>query len=201
MCHHLLLRERKEGHDVVFFFFFSNTKKIKHTRKQLKKNQKKGGSLPSSSGSAFSFLVLASAFPFLHFHFMCFLLASSSFQVVKKKKHKEKKNHKEEKTCKEGKELTFKLLLCPLTFDSRFCFLVLHFHFKCFILTSSFYQVEGGKKTTETKKYAKKGRELTFKLLFCPFTFGSVFAFSLFHFYFKRFLLVSFFSQAKKKTM
>jgi len=35
LCHHLLLRQRKEGHGVVFFFFFSNTKKIKHTRKQL----------------------------------------------------------------------------------------------------------------------------------------------------------------------
>jgi hypothetical protein len=92
LCHHLLLRQRKEGHGVVFFFFFSNTKKIKHTRKQLKKNQKKGGSLPSSSCSTFSLLVLASALPFLHFRFMCFLLASSSFQVVVKKKHKEKKN-------------------------------------------------------------------------------------------------------------
>jgi hypothetical protein len=64
--------------------------KIKHTRKQLKKNQKKGESLPSSSRSAFSLLVLAFAFPFLHFCFMCFLLASSSFQVVRKKKKKEK---------------------------------------------------------------------------------------------------------------
>ncbi len=172
---HLFLRQRKEGHSVVFFFFFSNTKKIKHTRKQLKKNQKKGGSLTSSSHLAFSFLVLASAFPFLHFRFMCFLLTSSSFQVVRKKKHKEKKNHREEKTCKEGKELTFKLLLCPLTFDSRFCFLVLHFHFKCFILTSYFYHVEGKKKTTKKNKYANKGRELTFKLLFCPFTFGFCF--------------------------
>ncbi len=120
LCHHLLFRQRKKGHGVVFFFFFSNTKKIKHTRKQLKKNQKKGGSLPLSSRFAFSLLVLASAFPFLHFHFMCFLLASSSFQVVRKKKTQRKKNHREEKTCKEGKELTFKLLLCPLTFDSRF---------------------------------------------------------------------------------
>jgi len=82
LCHHLLLRQRKEVHDVVFLFFFSNTKKIKHTRKQLKKNQKKGGSLPSSSHSAF---------PFLHFRFMCFLLASSSFQVVRRKKHTKKK--------------------------------------------------------------------------------------------------------------
>jgi hypothetical protein len=113
LCHHLLLRQRKESHGVVFFFFFSNTKKIKHTRKQLKKNQKKGGSLPSSSRFAFSRFVFVFAFPFLHFRFMCFLLASSSFQVVRKKKHKEKNIYKEEKTCKEGKELTFKLLFCP----------------------------------------------------------------------------------------
>ncbi len=90
LCH-LLFRQRKEGHGVVFFFFFSNTKKIKHTRKQLRKNQKKGGSLPSSSRSAFSLLVLTSAFSFLHFRFMCFLLASSFFQIVKKKHTQRKK--------------------------------------------------------------------------------------------------------------
>jgi hypothetical protein len=199
LCHHLLLRQRKEGHGVVFFFFFLNTKKIKHTRKQLKKNQKKGGSLPSSSRSAFSLLVLTSAFPFLHFRFMCFLLVSFSFQVVRKKKHKEKKTHREEKTCKEGKELTFKLLLCPLTFDSRVCFLVLHFHFKCFIMTSFFYQVEGKKKTTEKKKYAKKRRELTFKLLFCPFTYGSRFCLLTFALLFQELSLSIFFFSSKKK--
>ncbi len=100
LCHHLLLRQKKEGHGVVFLIFFSNTKKIKHTRKQLKKNQKKGGILPLSSRYAFSLLVFAFAFPFLHFCFMCFLLASSSFQVVRKKKHKGKKNNREEKKCK-----------------------------------------------------------------------------------------------------
>jgi len=179
LCHHLLLRQRKEGHVVVFFFFFSNTKKIKHTRKQLKQNQKKGGSLPSSSRFAFSLLVLASAFLFLHFRFMCFLLASFSFQVVRKKKHKEKKNRREEKTCKEGKELTFKLLLCPLTFDSRFCFLVLHFHFKCFILTSCFYQVEGEKKPQRKKNMQKKGESLPSSSCFALSLLALISAFSL----------------------
>jgi hypothetical protein len=126
-------------------------------------------------------------------------MASSSFQVVRKKKHKEKKNHREEKTCKEGKELTFKLLLCLLTFDFRFRFLILHFHFKCFILTFSFYQVEGKKKTTEKKKMQKKGRSLPSNSYFALSLLALVFAFSLLHFYFKRFLLVSSFSQAKKK--
>jgi len=194
LCHHLLFKQRKEGHGVVFYLFFSNTKKIKHTRKQLKKNQKKGGSLFSSSRFAFSLLVLASAFPFLHFRFMCFLLASFSFQVVRKKKHKEKKNHREEKTCKEGNDLTFKLLLCPFTFDSRFCFLVLHFHFKCFILTSSFYQVEGEKKNMQ-----KKGGSLPSSSCFALSLLALVSAFSLLHFYFKRFFLISSFSQTKKK--
>jgi hypothetical protein len=171
LCHHLLLRQRKEGHGVVFFFFFSNTKKIKHTRKQLKKNQKKGGNLPSSSRSAFSLLVLTSAFQFLHFRFMCFFLPSSSFQVVRKKKHKKKKKRRKEKTCEERRELTFKLLLCPLTFDSRFCFLVLHFHFKCFILTSSFYQVEGKKKNHKEKKKCKKREGAYLQALVLPFHF------------------------------
>jgi hypothetical protein len=125
---------------------------------------------------------------------MCFFLASSSFQVVRKKKHKEKK------TCKEGKELTFKLLLCPLTFDSRFCFLVLHFHFKCFILTSSFYQVEGKKKPQRKENMQKKGGSLPSSSCFALSFLALVFAFSFLHFYFKRFLLVSSFSQAKKKT-
>jgi len=124
LCHHLLLRQRKEGHGVVFFFFFSNTKKIKHTRKQLKKNQKKGGSLPSSSRSAFSFFVLAFAFPFLHFRFMCFLLASSSFQVVKKGKHKEKKTIQKKKHVKKGRSLPsssyFALSLLTLVFAFLF---------------------------------------------------------------------------------
>ncbi len=91
LCHHLLLRHKKEGHGVVFFFFFSNTKETKHTRKQQKKDQKKGGSLPSSSHSALSLLALASAFLFLHFCFKCFFLASSSFQVKKKKTINKKK--------------------------------------------------------------------------------------------------------------
>jgi hypothetical protein len=73
LCHHFLLRQIKEGHGVVFFFFFSNTKKIKHIRKQLKKNQKKGGSLPSSSRSAFSLFWLS----FLPSHFCTFI--SSAF--------------------------------------------------------------------------------------------------------------------------
>jgi hypothetical protein len=171
LCHHLLFRQRKKGHDVVFFFLFLKHKKDKTHKKTTKKKPKEGRSLPSSSRSAFSFLVLASAFPFLHFYFMCFLLASSSFQIVRKKNTKKKKTIEKKKTCKKGKELTFKLLLCPLTFDSRFCFLVLHFHFKCFILTSSFYQVEGKKKNHREKKKCKTREGTYFQALVLPFHF------------------------------
>jgi hypothetical protein len=38
----------------------------------------------------------------------------------KRKKTLRKKNHKEEEKCREGKELSFKLLLYPLTFGSHF---------------------------------------------------------------------------------
>jgi hypothetical protein len=124
LCHHLLLRQRKKGHDIVFFFFFSNTKKIKHIKKQLKKNQKKGKSLPSSSHFAFSLLVLAFAFPFLHFHFMCFFLASSSFQVVRKKNKKKKKTIEKKKHVKKGRSLPsssfFALSLLTLAFAFLF---------------------------------------------------------------------------------
>jgi len=142
-------------------------------------------------GSRFCFPVFALPFHVLSLNI--FFLSSS-----KKKKTQRKKNHREEKTCKEGKELTFKLLLCPLTFDSHFCFLVLHFHFKCFILTSFFYQVEG-KKNHREKKNAKKGREFTFKLLFCPFTFGSRFCFITFAFLFQALSLSIFFFSSKKE--
>ncbi len=171
LCHHLLLGQRKKGHSVVFFFFFSNTKKIKHTRKQLKKNQKKGGSLPSSSHFAFSLLVFASAFPFLHFRFMCFLLASSSFQVVRKKNTKKKKTIEKKKHVKKGRNLPSSSYFALSLFDSCFCFLVLHFHFKCFILTSSFYQVEGGEKKHKEKKICKKREGAYLQALVLPFHF------------------------------
>jgi hypothetical protein len=65
-------------------FFFSNKRKKKHKEKKTiekKKNVEKGGSLPLSSHSTFSFFVLASTFLLLPFHFKHFLLASSSSQT------------------------------------------------------------------------------------------------------------------------
>jgi hypothetical protein len=47
-------------------------------------------------------------------------LASFSSQEEEKKRKQRKKNHRKEKKCKEGRELSFKLPLCLLTFGSRF---------------------------------------------------------------------------------
>jgi hypothetical protein len=54
----------------------------------------------------------------LPFCFKQFLLASSSSSQAKKKKRNKQrnKNHRKEKKCRDGRELSFKLLLCPLTF-------------------------------------------------------------------------------------
>ncbi len=55
------------------------------------------------------------------------------------------------------------------------------------------------KKTTKKKNYAKKGRELTFKLLFCPFTFGSRFYLLIFALLFQVLSFSIFFFSSKKK--
>ncbi len=109
----------RRKHHIVIIFFFSNIKKTKHTRKQQKKTKKREG-------------VYLQAFA-LPFHFWLMLLPSCFYTSVSvlswhpfffkhnnKKKTQEKKNHREEKKCKEGKELTFKLPLCPFTFGSHF---------------------------------------------------------------------------------
>ncbi len=61
------------------------------------------------------------------------LSLSSSSQTQRRQNTQE--NNK--KNQKKGKEFTFKLLLCPLTFGSRFCPLLLHLCFKRFFLASS----------------------------------------------------------------
>ncbi len=195
-CHEIIFfLDTKKKATTLFSFSFAQTQKkrrpqlvfLKHredkTHKKItKKNQNKGGSLPSSSHSAFSLLAPTYALLLLHFHFKCFLLASSSSQV------KEKKNHSEEKISKKGRELTFKLTFCPLTFGSRFCPLAFAFPFQAFSPIIFFLssrrkeKKRKEKKTIEKKKICKERRELTFKLLFCPLIFGSGFcplAFSL----------------------
>jgi len=93
-------RRRRQHITNVFFFSASPPQNktmahcprllLKHRedkthKKTTKKNQEKGGNLPLSSHSAFSFLAIASTFLLLNFHFKCFLLASSSFQAKGKK--------------------------------------------------------------------------------------------------------------------
>jgi hypothetical protein len=58
------------------------------------------------------------------------------------KKHKEKKNHRKEKIHREGRELTFKLLLGPLTFGSRFYPIVFAFPFIVFSLGIFFFSIK-----------------------------------------------------------
>jgi hypothetical protein len=112
----------------------SQTQRSQNTQKNKTKNQKKGRSLRSSSRSTFSFLAPTSTL------FFQTLSLSIFFFLSKRGKKQRKKNHKEEKKCKEGKEVTFKLSLCPLT--SSFCFWP---HISClssfFSLASSSSQV------------------------------------------------------------
>jgi hypothetical protein len=107
-------------------------------------------------------LTHAFAFSLLHFRFKCFLLAFSSSQA-KEKKTQKKKNHKEAKICREGKELTFKLPLYPLTFGSYFCPPAFALPFQAFFLGIFFFssrrkdKKHKEKKTVEKKKNVEKG--------------------------------------------
>jgi hypothetical protein len=95
-------------------------------------------------------------------------------------RRKEKKNHKKEKNVEKGWNFLssshFALsLLAPV-----FALPILPFCFKHFFLASSFSQAKESKKKTKKKNHRKEkkcreGRELTFKLSFYLFTFGSHF--------------------------
>jgi len=142
---HLLLLKHKED------------KTYKKTTK--KKTKRKVGTYFEAPTLPFHFWL-----PLLPFYFKCFLLASSSFQ--------EKKNHREEKKCKEGRELSFKLSLCPFTLCSYFCPLTFALLFQTFYFGIFFFS--SIKKEKKRKKCIER-RELTFKLALCPLTFGSRF--------------------------
>ncbi len=77
-------------------------------------------------------------------------------------KHKEDKTHKKttKKKPKEGKELTFKLPFCLLTFGSHFCLLVFALLFHVLSPGIFFFSSSKKKKTIEKKKHVKKGRSL-----------------------------------------
>jgi len=101
--------------------------------------------------------------PVLPFHFWVPLLpshfcpsVSNAFPwhllLLKEKKRKEKKNHIEKKKCKEGKELSFKLSLCPLTFGSHFCPPASALPFQTLSLGIFFFSSRRKEKKRETKK-------------------------------------------------
>jgi hypothetical protein len=126
-------------------------------------------------------LAIASTLPLLHFHFKCFLFASSSSQAKEKKNIKEKKNHREEKLCRKGKELTSSSHFALSLLATASTLPLLHFCFKCFLLASSCSKAKEEKKKHKEKKnhieekLCSERREFTFKLLFYPLTFGSHF--------------------------
>jgi hypothetical protein len=121
-----------------------------HKKQNTQKNQKKGGSLP------FHFWL-----PFLPFCF--FISVSSTFlwhllllEQKIKKTHKDKKNHEEEKICREGRELTFKLLLCPLIFGSYFYPLIFALSFQMISPNIFFFSNRRKKKIQRKKNHREK---------------------------------------------
>jgi hypothetical protein len=99
-------------------------------------------------------------------------------------KRKEKKRNVEE-----GKELSFKLLLCALSLlVPTFNLPLLPFYFKCFLLTFSSFQVE--EKKDKEKKKMQRREGVFLQALAMTFHFWLPFL----PFYFKRFLVTSSFS-------
>jgi len=133
------------------FFFLSKKKKHKEEKTiEKKKYADKGRSLPSSSHSALSLLASASTFLLLHFHFKRFFLASSSYQIEDKTKS-HKKTHKEEKNAEKGRSLPSSSHSTLSFLAPASTFLLLPFHFKCFLLASSSSQTEETKNTKKKK--------------------------------------------------
>jgi len=106
-------------------------------------------------------------------------------------KHKEAKTYN--KTTKKTKQREGAYLQA-LALPSHFWLMLLPFRFKLFSRSIFFFSSEREKNYT-VKKKCKEGKELTFKLLFCPLTFGFCFwplifglsfqALSPWHFFFK----------------
>jgi hypothetical protein len=222
-CHHLFRCnnsiEKMTAHGHCFFFNYNTTtekdddtlsssssfqtQRRKNTQENNKKNQKKGGSLLSSSHFALSLLALAFAFPFLHFCFKCFFLASFFSQVGKKKRHKGKKTIEKKKYVEKGGSLpssscsTFSLLAPALAFS------LLHFCFKCFLLAFFSFCLKREKKHKEKnhreEKICREGREPTFKLPFCPLNFGFHFCPPIFALLFQAFSLSIFLFSSRRK--
>jgi len=88
-------------------------------------------------------------------------------------KQKENKTHK--KKPRKKKEPTFKFQLCPLIFGSRFYPFVSNAFSWHLLLFKQKKRKKKEKKNHRKEKKCKEGRELSFKLPFYPFIFGSRF--------------------------
>jgi hypothetical protein len=204
-CHclfHWNTTTRRQWH-IAFVFFFSNIKKTKHTKKLQQKKQGEGRELtfklplcPLTFGSHFCPLTFALSFQ---------VFFPNIFFFSSKKK---KKKHRTENKCKERKELTFKLLLYLLTFDSRFYPPTFAFLFQTFSLGIFFFSSRRKKKHTHThkekknhrkKKNAKKGGRLPLSSHFALSFLALASILLLLPFRFKHFLLASSSSQTKEK--
>ncbi len=99
------------------------------------------------------------------------LPSSSSYQT--QNTQNTQKNNKKKKPRK-GRELTFKLSLCPFIFGSHF-YLSVSNVFSWHLLLLKQEKQKNKEKNHREEKKCKEERELSFKLLLCPFTFGSRF--------------------------
>jgi hypothetical protein len=123
-------------------------------------------------------LVLAFAFSLLSFCFKRFFLASFSSQV-EEKKNKEKKNHREKQNVKKrgnfpSSSHSTLSLLAP-TLPSHFCPSVSNDLCWHPLFLKKKKKKKNKKKNHRKKKKCKERKELTFKLLLCPFIFGFCF--------------------------
>ncbi len=146
--------------------------------------------LAQSWVTTFSFLAFASTLLFQKFF-------PGIFFFSRKKKQK---NHREEKKCRKRREFSFKLPLCLFNFDFYFCPRTSTLLFQTIFLGIFFFSSK--RKINHRKgKKCKEGRELSFKLPLCIFTFGSHFLPPVFAHFFQalspwHFLLLK---QKKKK--
>jgi len=139
--------------------FFSNIRKKKPQRKKnhRKKKCRKGRELTFKLPLClliigYRFYPPTFALSFQVFYSCIFFFSSKR----KKKKHKEKETIEKKKKAEKGRNLpsSSRSALSLLALASAFP--LLHFHFKCFLLTSSSFQAEEKKKNTKKKKMQRK---------------------------------------------
>jgi hypothetical protein len=153
----------KEDDDTLPLFSSSQTQRRQNTHKNNKKNQEKGGNLLSNSHSALSLLV-----PAFNLIFQKKILSIFFFS----KKRKEKKTIEKKRNAKK-EEVFLQTPTLPSHFWLPFCLPIFSLLFQTFSPCIFFFSSRRKKKHKEKKSKEKK--ELSFKLSFCPLTFGSHF--------------------------